>query len=80
MSYSSIDELLNSLLNKGLITEEAKADLELTFDDYISNLADNEVKLLEEVSIIEEKISNNNPLTYLENTFWNFFIKTYSIT
>ena len=80
MSYKDQSTLLDSLLEKGFINEEIKQNLLLSFNDYVQNLANNEVKLLEEISIIQEKKKRNEILTDLENTFWNFFIKSYSIS
>jgi hypothetical protein len=76
----SKEEILKQLYDKGLIDSNLKRELPMLFEDYILSIADDEIKLLEEITRISEKIENNGKLTYLEESFYNFFLKQYKTT
>ncbi len=79
MGVSRKERVIDKLRKKGLITKEVESNLFMTFDDYMDDIATKEVELLEEVSRINEKRKNNQPLSFLEKSFWEYFIKTYKV-
>lgn len=72
------DKILEKLKKQGFVTDELVAHKLLSvFNQYMKMLVDDEVKLLEEFSKLHDKKNQNEKLTYLEETFYNFMTSKY---
>lgn len=70
--------IIQKLIKKGLLkNERIKNDLPLSLNEYFSTLADNEINLLKEITRIDVKKKNQEKLSYIEDSFFNFFLKKY---
>lgn len=77
MENDKRESIIRKLKTRGLIGESVYEDLLFTFDEFIETLAKDELLLLEEIERIDEKINNNETLTFLEKAFFNFFLESY---
>lgn len=77
MGSKGKNSLIDDLESLGLINNRTKEHLNLSFEDYLKGQRDNEIELLKEViRIKKKKEENKNELTFIEESFYNYVLKS----